>query len=114
MQNDAADSLVRSPATPLYANQSHSLEEPSLIASEVQPQPVPTPGQPAALSELLVFDDEKIFAYLTVLRSIEPSFRSRAPRECLSDLQLEALATLIDCGDSDILTWLALSRSASQ
>lgn len=113
MQNDAA-SLVRSPATPLYANQYHPFEDPSLIDSELQLQPFPTPTQQAGLNELLVFDDEKIFAWLAVLRSIEPGFRYQARRGCLSNQQLNALSTLIDCGDSDISTWLALSRFASQ
>ena len=113
MQNDAA-SLVRSPATPLYANQYHSFDQPSLIDSEVQLQPFPTPKQQDGLNELLVFDDEKILAWLTVLRSVEPGFRYRARRGCLSNQQLDALSALIDCGDSDILTWLALNRFASQ
>ena len=114
MQNNAAASLVRSPATPLYANQYHPFEEPSLIDSELQLQPFPTPKQQAGLNELLVFDDEKILAWLTVLRSIEPSFRYQARRGSLSNQQLDALSTLIDCGDSDISEWLALSRFASQ
>lgn len=114
MQNGAATSLVRSAATSLYANQYHPFENPSLIDSEVQLQPFPTPEQQAGLNELLVFDDEKIVAWLTVLRSIDPGFRYQARRGCLSNQQLDALSTLIDCGDSDILTWLALSRFASQ
>lgn len=114
MQNGAAASLVRSPAAPLYANQYIPFQNPSLIDSEVQLQPIPTPEQQAGLNELLVFEDEKIFAWLIILRSIEPGFRYQARRGCLSNQQLDALSTLIECGDSDILTWLALSRFASQ
>lgn len=117
MQKGAAASLVRSPALlSLYANQPHLLEDPNLIysdPSDVQPHTLPTPKQQAALDELLSFDNEKILAWLTLLRSIEPGFRYQAGRGCLSNQQLEALSTLRDCGDSDILAWLTLSFRTS-
>ncbi|CAF9910317.1 MAG: hypothetical protein ALECFALPRED_006463 [Alectoria fallacina] len=109
MQKGAA-TLVRSPATAsLYANQRQSFEDPNLIYSDLQPHTLPTLKQQAALTELLVFDDDKILAWLTILRSIEPGFRYRAGQGCLSNQQLDALSTLKDCSDSNILAWLTLS-----
>lgn len=115
MQKGAAASLVRNPATPsFYANQLHSSKDLNLIDSDVQLHTLPTPKQQAALSEILVFDSEKILAWLTILRSIEPDFRYRASQGCLSYQQLDALSTLKDCSDSDILAWLSFSLLASQ
>lgn len=114
MQKGAA-TLVRSPATAsLYANQRQSFEDPNLIYSDLQPHTLPTLKQQAALTELLVFDDDKILAWLTILRSIEPGFRYRAGQGCLSNQQLDALSTLKDCSDSNILAWLTLSFLPSQ
>ena len=114
MQTGARAPLVRSPATPsLYANQLHSFDDPSLIGSE-QRQTLPTPEQQAALNELLVFDNGKIFASLTILRSIEPGFGYRAGRGCLSNQQLDAFCTLKDCDDNDILAWLTSGLPISQ
>lgn len=108
MQNGAAASLVRHPAPPsFYANRLCLSDSPNLIGSGVQAYTLPTPKQEEALSKLLVFDDEKIVTCLTVLRSIEPDFRYRAGQAYLSEQQLDALSTLKDCGDSDILAWLA-------
>ena len=109
MQKSAAASLVSVQATPsLYTNHIHSIEDPDLINSDVQPQPLPTPEQQAALDELLVFDTEKIFSWLTILRSIEPDFWR------LSKDQLDALSTLKDCSDSDVLAWLTLGYLPGQ
>lgn len=114
MQKGAGAPLVRNPATPShYANWLHSFHDPNLIGSDVQPHSLPTPEQQAALSELLAFDNEKIFPSLTILRSIEPGFGYWAGRGCLSNQQLDAFSTLKDCDDSDILAWLTLSRPAS-
>ena len=111
MQRGAAASLVRSSATSsFYAHQPRSLEDPNLNDADVQPHEPPTPKQKAALQELHFFDKEKILAWLTVLRSIEPGFRYRASGGCLSRLQIDALSTLKDCDDGDILAWLCPSQ----
>ena len=115
MQKGAPASLVRSPATlPACSNQTRSFADPSFIASDLQPHKRPTQKQKVALDELLIFDEQKILAFLTVLRSIEPGFRYRAEGGCLSDKHLYALCTLKDCDDRDILTWLSLNSSAGQ
>ena len=111
MQRDAVTSLVRNPATPVFANHFHSIEDHNLI---VQPHLSLTPKQQAALSKLLVFDPDLILAWLTILRSIEPGFRYRAGQGCPSNQQLDALSTLTDCGDTEILAWFARSHLPSR
>lgn len=114
MHKDAAESLVRYSATPLYANQSPSFEDLDRIGSDVQPHRLPTGEQKAALNELLSFDKDKILAWLTVLRCIEPGFRHCAHGGCLSSQHLDALSRLKDCDDRDISTWLNPTFLTSQ
>ena len=112
-----AASLVRSSAARVHANQLHSFEDPNLtnlVDTDVHPDTLPTPEQKVALEELLIFEEEKILAWLTILRSLQPGFQYRAGRGCLSSQQLNALSTLKDCNDNDILTWLNLSLVASE
>lgn len=114
MQNNAAKSLVMNAATSLYANQSPSFEGPACNDSDVQLE-LPSHKQKEALNQLRFFDLEKIFAWLTILRCIEPGFRY-CPREggCLSSQQLDALSTLKDCDDTEVSAWLNLDAFASQ
>lgn len=115
MQRGTAAPLVSSLASPsLYANRPLGIEDPNFIRSAVQQYTQPTLEQQEALKEILVFDDETIIAYLTILRSIEPAFRYRAGPGCLPYQRLDALSLLKDCSDSDILTWRSLSSPASQ
>ena len=109
----AAESLVRIPATTLYANQPRSIGDPNNIDSDAPHKP-PTPKQKAALNELLFFDNDKVLTWLTLLRSIEPGYRHRARGGYISSQQLDALSTLEDCDDSDILAWRNLDSPASQ
>lgn len=77
---------------------------------------IPTLQQVAAISELQAFEDKKVLAWVTVIRSIEPNFRHREGHESLSSRQLDALSILKDCHDSDIVAWLQydlLSRQYS-
>ena len=115
MQNQAPESLVRNAATSLYANQSSSLEDPARTDLYVRRPQLPSQTQKEALNQLRFFDKEKIFAWLTILRCIEPGFRYCA-REggCLSSQQLDALSTLKDCDDAEILAWSNLNSFASQ
>lgn len=114
MQRGTAAPLVSSLASPsLYANRPLGIEDPNFIRSAVQQYTQPTLEQQEALKEILVFDDETIIAYLTILRSIEPAFRYRAGPGCLPYQRLDALSLLKDCSDSDILTWRSLSSPAS-
>ena len=113
MQNNAAESLVRNAATSLYANQPPSFEDPASTDSNVQLQ-LPSQTQKEALNQLRFFHKEKIFAWLTLLRCIEPGFRYRARGGgCLSSQQLDALSTLKDCDDNEILAWLNFNSFAS-
>lgn len=114
MHKDAAESLVRNPATPLYANQSLSFEDLDRFGSDVQPHRLPTGEQRAALNELLSFDKDKILAWLTIIRCIEPGFRYCAHGGCLSSQHLDALSTLKDCDDWDISSWLNPTSLTSQ
>ena len=114
MQRHAAESLVRNPATSLYANQPLSFEGPARTDSDVQLQS-PSQTQKEALNQLRFFDKEKICAWLTVLRCIEPGFRYCAHGGgCLSSQQLDALSTLKDCDDTKISAWLNNNSFASQ
>ena len=110
MQRDAAESLVRNSAPPLYTNQPRSFEDHDRIDSDN----LPTEEQKAALNELLSFGKERILDWLTILRCIEPGFRFCARGGCLSSQHLDALSTLKDCDDSDISAWLSLTFSAGQ
>ena len=114
MQRYTAESLVRNAATSLYANESPSFEGPARTDSDVQLQ-LPSHKQKDALNQLRLFDKEKIHAWLTILRCIEPGFRY-CPREggCLSSQQLDALSTLKDCDDTEISAWLNLNAFPSQ
>ena len=114
MQNNAADLLVRNSAPPLYPNQPYSSEDPTYTDSDVQPDTLPTPRQEEALNELRFFDKENILAWITIVRCIEPGFRHRTRGACLSSQQLDALSTLKDCDDSDIVAWLRFASSAGQ
>ena len=112
MQRHAAESLVRNAATSLYANQPPSFEDPAGTESNVQ---LPSQTQKEALNQLRYFDKERIFAWLTILRCIEPGFRYCARGGgCLSSQQLDALSTLKDCDDTEISAWLNLKAFASQ
>ena len=114
MQKDAAESLVRNAATLFYANQPPSFEDPAHTDSDVQLH-LPNQTQKEALNQLRFFDKEKIFAWLTILRCIEPGFRYCARGGgYLSSQQLDALSTLKDCDDTEILAWLNLNSFASQ
>lgn len=65
----------------------------------------PTLQQQAAIDELKDIDESDVIAWLTVIRSIEPGFCSHEAGP-LSSQQLNALASLRECRDSNILVWL--------
>ena len=77
----------------------------------------PSAEQGSAINTLLSFNNSEILAWLTVLRSIEPTFQCRSGNggggHRLSQQQLEALLCLSSTTDEEIEDWLALSRRRS-
>ena len=74
----------------------------------------PTLEQHAAIDILRAFDEEKILAWITVIRSIQSGFQHRAGHGAISREQLDALSILRDCHDSDIVAWLQYHRLSGQ
>lgn len=68
--------------------------------------PRPTISQQAAINELKEYNEEAIFAWLVFARSLEHDFRYRNVPGGLSCQQVNAISTLRDCNDSDIIIWL--------
>ena len=74
----------------------------------------PTLDQHAAIDILRAFDEEKILAWITVIRSIRSGFQHRAGHGALSSEQLDALPILKDCHGSDIVAWLQYKLLSGQ
>lgn len=110
MPNDASSLVTQGfvSATPLLSSLSSPLDSVEATTS-VDGQPsfnVPTPEQQTATNDLIDIDEDKIFTWLTVVRSIGPGFGYRHVAGGLSSVQLNALFILRDCRDSDISIWL--------
>ncbi|KAK3167676.1 hypothetical protein OEA41_010803 [Lepraria neglecta] len=73
---------------------------------EKTPSSIPTPEQEAAITVLKDVEEDKVIAWLTLLRSIEPGFQLRSGPGCLSSEQIDALNTLKDCHNGNVLAWL--------
>ncbi|KAL2042583.1 hypothetical protein N7G274_004342 [Stereocaulon virgatum] len=73
---------------------------------EKTPSSIPTPAQELAITILKDVEEEKIIAWLTLLRSIEPGFQLRSGPGCLSSEQIAALNRLKDCQNGNVLAWL--------
>jgi hypothetical protein len=67
---------------------------------------IPTPAQEVAITTLKDVEEEKVIAWLTLLRSIEPGFQHRSGPGCLSSEQIAALNILKDCQNGNVLAWL--------
>lgn len=73
---------------------------------ERTPSSIPTPEQEAAITVLKDVEEDKVIAWLTLLRSIEPGFQLRSGPGCLSSEQIDSLNTLKDCHNGNVLAWL--------
>ena len=103
--------LVSTPATthPLSVDAPYlsPLPRSSNVATDEGPRP--SLEQATAISDLKAFDDLSILAWLTLLRSIDPSIHLRASHPapgCLTSQQLRALVTLRGCHNDHISAWL--------
>ena len=70
----------------------------------------PSPSQEAAVLDLLDFKDENIFAWLTLLRSLQQGYQHLSSSQVLSSRQIDALSLLKDSPDVLVLQWLRISR----
>ena len=73
--------------------------------------PLPSPEQETAISDLKAFDELTILAWLTLVRSLDPSIYLRASHPApnrLTSQQLRALVTLRSCHDDHVSAWLDL------
>ena len=94
-----------SPATPyLLASQA---EDPTVDLN--QSFPFPTFQEQSAIDLLKNIDEDRLFSWLTVVRSIEHGFSHRLVVGGLTAEQLNALSVLRDCLDSEILFWIQYS-----
>ena len=73
---------------------------------EKTPSSIPTPAQEVAITTLKDVEEEKVIAWLALLRSIEPGFQLRSGPGCLSSEQIAALNILKDCQNGNVLAWL--------
>ena len=74
--------------------------------------PLPSLEQATAISDLKGLDELSILAWLTLLRSIDPSIHLRASHPapgCLTTQQLRALVTLRGCHNDHVSAWLDLA-----
>ena len=110
MQKNAT-SLVRSPAA---LNQLDSFPGSNSADTDGHGCAFPTLEQHAAIATLQAFDEEKILAWITVIRSIQSGFQHRAGHGALSSEQLDALSILKDCHDRDIVAWFQYHLLSSQ
>ena len=72
----------------------------------------PSLEQATAIGDLKAFDELRILAWLTLLRSIDPSIHLRASHPapgCLTSQQLDALVTLRGCHNDHVSAWLELA-----
>lgn len=100
--------LVSTPAT------THSLSVDASKTSNVTTDegPLPSSEQATAINDLKAFDELHVLAWLTLLRSIDPSVHLRASHPapgCLTSQHLRALVTLRDCHNDHVSAWLDLA-----
>ena len=70
----------------------------------------PSPSQEAAVLDLLDFKDEKILAWLTLLRSLQQGYQHLSSSQVLSSRQIDALSLMKDSPDALVLQWLRTRR----
>ena len=73
----------------------------------------PSDEQIAATGTLLPFHDSDVFAWLSVIRSIEPNFQCRPVAGPLTKQQIDALSSLSPASDRDVRSWLVVCRRQS-
>ena len=66
----------------------------------------PTSQQQSAINDLKDCNEDKIYAWLAFVRSLEPGFHYRNSAGGLSHEQVNAVSVLKECNDSDIAVWL--------
>ena len=93
------------PFLSLDASRSEELSA-GATADHNAPFPFPNIQQQAAVVQLKDIDEDRLFAFLTVIRSIDGGLIYRLTPGGLSSDQLHALSVLRDCLDSDISFWL--------
>ena len=71
----------------------------------------PTPLQQLAVAILQGFEDVTVFAWLSLLRSLEPGYRYCAQPGSLSSQHFESLLKLKGCRFDLVLSWLRATRS---
>lgn len=73
---------------------------------------LPSLEQETAINDLKAFDELSVLAWLTLLRSIDPSIQLRPSHPapgCLTSQQLRALLTLRGCHNDHVSAWLELA-----
>ena len=71
----------------------------------------PTPLQQSAVAILQGFEDVTGFAWLSLLRSLEPGYKYCAKPGSLSSQHFESLLNLKGCRFDLVLSWLRTTRS---
>ena len=92
--------------------QDFSLNNRELAASidELSASTFPLPSHEAAVLNLIEFKDEKILAWLTLLRSLQQGYQHLSSSQVLSSRQIDALSLLKDYPDVLVLQWLRTRR----
>ena len=100
--------LVSTPQPTPTLKPANSFEKTTTAAEDEErtPSSIPTPDQEAAIAVLKDVEEDKVVAWLTMLRSIEPGFQRRSGPGCLSSEQIDALNTLKECHNGNVLAWL--------
>ena len=106
--------LVSDSATPPLLSSQESAVSDALGEEHIAGFAPPTLQQQAAINELQDVNDEKIFAWLALVRSLEHGFRYREAAGSLSCQQVNALSTLRDCSNSNIVIWLQCVALSSE
>ena len=91
--------IPATPAAPLFESEAWAEGQAATFT-------LPTLQQQAAITELKDFSEDKIFAWLALIRSLEHGYRHRNTAGGLSCQQVSAISTLKDCNDSNIINWL--------
>ena len=100
--------LISASATPPHiysqlSSESDHIDKELTTATAFTPA---TPVQNAAINDLRDFSEETVIAWLAFVRSLEPNFRYQNAAGGLSHQQVNAVSTLKDCSDSNIIIWL--------